>query len=205
MGAVLGRHGVSSGFSASVTERAQGDAVEARERERLSATETAWALREVNRLAAELDVELARRLHLRPLDHAALGHVMSSPTPLGPAELSARLGISTGSGTELVDRLEQAGHLQRRRDTHDRRRVLLHPSPTAVEAVLAELTPCSPHSTHSRTTSTPTSGTSSSGTCAAPPTTSALTCGRDRTLPLAACRAAALPAHVPGSHRARAR
>ena len=29
-------------------------------------------------------------------------------SPLGPAELSARLGISTGSGTELVDRLVQA-------------------------------------------------------------------------------------------------
>lgn len=124
-----------------MTEIPQGDGVEALERDRVSASETAWALREVTRLAAELDVELARRLGLRPLDNAALGHVMSSSTPVGPAELSARLGISTGSGTELVDRLEQAGHLQRQRDTQDRRRVLLYVTPAAWQAVLTELTP----------------------------------------------------------------
>lgn len=100
-----------------------------------------WALREVTRLVAELDAELARRLHLRPLDHAALSYVMASQAPLGPAELSARLGISTGSGSELVDRLEQAGHLERQRDTHDRRRVALHASPSAVQSVLGELAP----------------------------------------------------------------
>jgi DNA-binding MarR family transcriptional regulator len=66
---------------------------------------------------------------------------MTSQAPLGPAELSARLGISTGSGSELVDRLEQAGHLQRQRDTRDRRRVALHASPAAVQSVLGELAP----------------------------------------------------------------
>jgi DNA-binding MarR family transcriptional regulator len=117
------------------------DPVEARERALVSAPELSWALREVTRLAGALDAELARRLRLRQLDHAALGHVMTADAPLGPAELSARLGISTGSGSELVDRLEQAGHLQRRRDTHDRRRVALHASPSAVQSVLGELAP----------------------------------------------------------------
>jgi DNA-binding MarR family transcriptional regulator len=115
--------------------------VEVRERGQVTAAETSWALREVTRLSAEVDVQLAHRLSLRPLDHAALGHVMSAPAPLGPAELSARLGISTGSGTELVDRLERAGHLERRRDPTDRRRVALHASPSAVASVLQELAP----------------------------------------------------------------
>lgn len=128
-------------YYASVSEISQEDPVEVRERALVSAPELSWALREVNRLAGALDVELARRLRLRLIDNMALGHVMSAPTPLGPAELSARLGISTGSGTELVDRLERAGHLERRRDTHDRRRVLLHASPEAVQSVLGELTP----------------------------------------------------------------
>lgn len=127
-------------YCASVAEIPQ-DIVETRERALVAASELSWALREVNRLSAELDAELARRLHLRPLDSAALGHVMTSPTPLGPAELSTRLGISTGSGTELVDRLERAGHLERRRDSRDRRRVALHASPTAVASVLTELAP----------------------------------------------------------------
>ena len=124
-----------------MTEIPQGDGVEAEERARLSASETAWALRAVNRLAGDVDVALARRLRMRLLDHAALGLVMTAQTPLGPAELSARLGISSGSGTELVDRLERAGHLERHRDTADRRRVSLHASPAAAQTVVGEIAP----------------------------------------------------------------
>jgi len=124
-----------------VSEIPQGDQAGYRERSLVSASELSWALREVNRLAGDLDVELARRLHLRLLDSMALGHVMTAEPPLGPAELSARLGISTGSGTELVDRLERAGHLQRHRDTRDRRRVALSASPEAVGSLLGELDP----------------------------------------------------------------
>lgn len=119
----------------------QGGEPGSRERALVSASELSWALREVNRLAADLDVELARRLRLRLLDSMALGHVMTADSPLGPAELSARLGISTGSGTELVDRLERAGHLRRDRDTRDRRRVSLSASPDAVASLLGELDP----------------------------------------------------------------
>lgn len=129
------------GYSASVSEIPQEAGAGSRERSLVSASELSWALREVNRLAGDLDVELARRLHLRLLDSMALGHVMTADSPLGPAELSARLGISTGSGTELVDRLERAGHLRRHRDARDRRRVSLSASTEAVGSVLGELAP----------------------------------------------------------------
>lgn len=124
-----------------MSEISQGGGAEARERTLVSAPEVSWALRDMLRAAGELDVELARRLHLRLMDNLALGHVMDSDDDLGPAELSARLGISTGSGSELVDRLERMGHLERHRDPVDRRRVSLRASPSAVQSVVGELGP----------------------------------------------------------------
>lgn len=117
------------------------DPVEDRERMRVSATEASWALRDVNRAADEVDHVLAQRLGLRALDYTAMNHVLGAERPMGPFELGRRLGISSGSATELVDRLEQAGHLERRRDRHDRRRVALHPSEDTLARVLEELSP----------------------------------------------------------------
>ena len=97
------------------------------------------ALREVTQAGADVGPALARRLGIRPLDCAAMEHVMTGR--LGPAELSARLGISTGSGTELVDRLERSGHLVRERHPHDRRRVALRATESTVADVLAALSP----------------------------------------------------------------
>lgn len=120
----------------------QPDAVETTERGRMAVAEVSWALRELNRASATVDHELARRLEMRGLEYAALNHVMTAgDEPLGPVELSARLGISTGSGTELVDRLERAGHLLRERHPHDRRRVVLRATDVAVSRLLAELGP----------------------------------------------------------------
>jgi DNA-binding MarR family transcriptional regulator len=105
------------------------------------AAEVSRALREVTRAAAAVDHALTRALHLRPLDYAALGHVMSAVPPLGPAELGGRLGISSGSATELVDRLEHAGHVRRERHPGDRRRIGLHATESAVGEVLGALGP----------------------------------------------------------------
>ena len=107
----------------------------------MQAPEVSWALRNVNRAGAQLDHALAQRLRLRAIDYAALGHVVEQPGRLGPGELSSLLGISTGSGTELVDRLERAGHLLRHRHPQDRRRLVLHATDSATGQVLAELAP----------------------------------------------------------------
>lgn len=124
-----------------MTEEAQGDATEQDERARVRAPEMSWALREVNRAAADAEQALARRLGMRPMDYAALGHVMTAREPLGPAELSSRLGISTGSATELADRLARAGHLERHAHPMDRRRVALRATEPAIGRVLGALAP----------------------------------------------------------------
>lgn len=124
-----------------MTERTQGDRVEQAERRRIQAPELSWALREMNRAAATVDHRLAERMHLRSIEYAAMQHVMDAPDAIGPAELSGRLGISTGSGTELVDRLEAAGHLARHRHQQDRRRITLQATEKAVTSVIGELAP----------------------------------------------------------------
>ncbi|MBE0011306.1 MarR family winged helix-turn-helix transcriptional regulator [Arthrobacter sp. AET 35A] len=120
----------------------QAKRAEENERRRVTAEELSWALRGANRAAAEVDHALSTKIAVRPLDYSAIGHVMSQEgDPLGPAELGNRLGISTGSATELVDRLERAGHLIRVRDGKDRRRVHLRPTEEAVDRILGELRP----------------------------------------------------------------
>lgn len=48
-----------------------------------------------------------------------------------PGWLGERLGLNSASVTALVDRLEELGHVRRRRDPADRRRVLLDVTPSA--------------------------------------------------------------------------
>lgn len=48
-------------------------------------------------------------------------------------QLAREMGLSTGSVTTMVDRLERSGHVRRERDTEDRRRVFIHPTDLARE------------------------------------------------------------------------
>lgn len=57
--------------------------------------------------------------------------------PLTPGRLAALSGLTTGTVTGVVDRLERAGFVGRRRDTDDRRKVLVVLEPAAM-ATLAE-------------------------------------------------------------------
>lgn len=52
---------------------------------------------------------------------------------LTPGRLGVELGLSSGATTAAVDRLERLGHLHRRRDDIDRRRVTLHHGDTGAE------------------------------------------------------------------------
>jgi DNA-binding MarR family transcriptional regulator len=45
--------------------------------------------------------------------------------PMTAGRLAAELGLSTGTVTTLLDRLERAGHVRRERDPGDRRRVIV--------------------------------------------------------------------------------
>jgi DNA-binding MarR family transcriptional regulator len=79
----------------------------------------------------ELNIALARALGMGPNDVWALERLRVEG-PLGPVELGHRLGgMTSASATALVDRLEAAGHVQRRRHPSDRRRLVVAPTELA--------------------------------------------------------------------------
>jgi DNA-binding MarR family transcriptional regulator len=72
--------------------------------------------------------EFANAHRLHPTDLRALIHLLDAGragTVPTPGWLGEQLGLNSASTTGLIDRLENAGHLRRVRDTQDRRRVLL--------------------------------------------------------------------------------
>lgn len=48
--------------------------------------------------------------------------------PLTAGELAAKTGLSTGTITALIDRLEKIGYARREKDPNDRRRVIIVPT-----------------------------------------------------------------------------
>jgi DNA-binding MarR family transcriptional regulator len=92
-------------------------------------TEIVDLMRELGVGLDRVGQSFAGRHGLHPTDLAALVEVLHAEnrgTPVTAGELTARLGVTSGAVTGVVDRLERAGHLRRRRDDRDRRRVYLH-------------------------------------------------------------------------------
>lgn len=109
--------------------------------EGLDEGELAWALHRFAVASAAVDSVLARRLEISATDYLAMKHVMIADTSIGPVELGRLLGMTSGSATALVDRLQRSGHLERTPHPRDRRRLVLTPTAHARRQILAELEP----------------------------------------------------------------
>ncbi len=97
--------------------------------------DTTLAVRALISASQDLTVRMARRMGVNVSDMTAILW-LNEHGPVGGAELARRLGISTAATTVLVDRLERAGHVERVRDTVDRRRVTLTETAEARAAAL---------------------------------------------------------------------
>jgi DNA-binding MarR family transcriptional regulator len=76
-----------------------------------------------------------------PLDARALLYLVQEvrhESVVRPKDLSTVLGVSSAAITKLVDRLVQAGHVERQPNPKDRRGIVLIPSPATAER-LAEV------------------------------------------------------------------
>ncbi|GAB2522969.1 MarR family winged helix-turn-helix transcriptional regulator [Nocardia heshunensis] len=80
---------------------------------------------------------LADRLGLHPTDVQALSLLTAEPEALTVKQIADMTGLTTGSATRLVDRLERGGYVARVPDTHDRRRVLVTPVPERLAHIAA--------------------------------------------------------------------
>jgi DNA-binding MarR family transcriptional regulator len=80
---------------------------------------------------------VADHLGLHPTDVQALSLLTAEAEPLTVKQIAGRTGLTTGSATRLVDRLERGGYVVRVPDQRDRRRVLVTPVPERLARVTA--------------------------------------------------------------------
>jgi len=92
------------------------------------------ASRESSTLAVFFHASLAERVGLGATEEKTLA-LLSQLGPLTAGEIASHTGLTTPSVTGLLDRLESKGLVQRIRDPHDRRRVIVEPN----QVRLAEL------------------------------------------------------------------
>ncbi|WP_171814498.1 MarR family transcriptional regulator [Arthrobacter dokdonensis] len=75
-----------------------------------------------------------RELQLGPSDLDALD-LLYNDGSMAPKDLSALMGVTSGTMTALLDRVEKAGFLKRERNPNDRRALLIHLTPAGDHAM----------------------------------------------------------------------
>jgi DNA-binding MarR family transcriptional regulator len=80
--------------------------------------------------------EVAKQVGLGPSDSQFLG-LLSLEGPLTPGRLAELTGLTTGTVTGVLDRLERGGFVRRERDAADRRKVVVTPVPEGVARLAA--------------------------------------------------------------------
>jgi DNA-binding MarR family transcriptional regulator len=85
--------------------------------------------------ATEFDDGVAKKLKLSRTDMRCL-ELVGRLGPMTAGHLAEESGLTTGAVTFILDRLEEAGMVTRRRDTEDRRRVWVEIVPEAQQRLL---------------------------------------------------------------------
>lgn len=82
-------------------------------------------LREIVYWSEQASAFAAKQLRLHPTDLSCIGYLLDANEPLSPKQIINHLGLSSGSGTALLDRLEGQGFIKRIPHPSDRRSVLI--------------------------------------------------------------------------------
>jgi DNA-binding MarR family transcriptional regulator len=68
-------------------------------------------------------------------------YVLARHGPTTAGELARRVNLTSGAASRMLDRLQAAGYVRRVPDPHDRRRILVEPTPQSLERVSTYYTP----------------------------------------------------------------
>jgi DNA-binding MarR family transcriptional regulator len=86
------------------------------------------------------DDEIARLLGLNRTDLRCLDTLLQNG-PSAPSRLAAELGLTTGSVTAMLDRMEKAGYISRTPDPADRRKLIVQATPEIAQQAMEVMVP----------------------------------------------------------------
>lgn len=103
------------------------------EREQLAA-EVVGALTGWTVAVVQFNGMVAARLQVTETGLQCL-YELSRHGPSSPGELGRRVGLTSGAASRMVERLQAAGYVRRVPDPHDRRRVVVEPTPGTLDRI----------------------------------------------------------------------
>ncbi len=104
---------------------------------------SAQVFRELEGVGGQAEALISSVARRHGLSHAALNAlavIEGNAAPMAAGEVGARMHITSGTMTSVLDTLERNGYIERLTDPDDRRRVLVEVTPEA-QAVLNRLLP----------------------------------------------------------------
>jgi DNA-binding MarR family transcriptional regulator len=97
-------------------------------------------LKTISFLNREIGKRIGETLGVNVTDMTALEQLINNG-PLTPGQLAQRLKVTTAAATQIVDRLERAGHVARERKANDRRKIFVVPVEASVQKAFEQLAP----------------------------------------------------------------
>lgn len=97
-------------------------------------------VREFQRSVDQGDDEIARLLKLNRTDLRCLDLLLQRG-PSAPSRLGTELGLTTGSVTAMLDRMEKAGYITRTPDPSDRRKQIVQATPAIGAQAMEAMAP----------------------------------------------------------------
>jgi len=97
-------------------------------------------LKAISFLNLEIGKKIGETLGVNVTDMAAMELLIDART-LTPSQLASQLKVTTAAATQIVDRLERAGHVTRERKAIDRRKIFVVPVEASETRAFALLAP----------------------------------------------------------------